>query len=351
MQSTLIGLTLFAVASVGASGPTVKPGEVQTFKDWTVGCDNGFSCQAVSLMDETAPMDGLEVVLSRSASQTAAVAINIDGDDLKAGKYRVVIDGRLALSGTASADGGVVKVNGVDALRLGRAMAKGRQLTLTDSLGKEIGTVSLAGASAALRYIDAQQNRVGTKAAIVAVGNKMRGGKSVNIPVITARKIAPNDVLPDTAAIVALSESSPCADDRFGSTQDTVYSLGSGPDGARALVLLNCGAGAYNYSSGIYTARRNETGKWTFEPAKFDYGATGFDNESSIPVLVNADWDAANQTLSSYSKGRGIGDCGSSESYVWDGAGFRLTAASFMGECRGSTDWIPTWRANVRLTD
>ena len=350
MQSILIGFTLFAASSLGAAPPPVTPGKVQTFKDWAVGCDNGFGCQAVSLMDETAPVEGVEVVLSRAASPTAAVAINIDGNDLKAGKYRVMIDGRLMLSGTASADDAVVKVGGVDALRLGRAMAKGRQLTLADSSGKEIGTVSLAGASAALRYIDAQQNRVGTKTAIVAVGKSARGGKSVNLPVITARKIAPNDVLPDTAAIVALSESSPCADARFGSTEDTVYSLGSGPEGARALVMLNCGAGAYNFSSGVYTGQRNEKGKWTFEPAKFDYGATGFDNESPIPVLVNAGWDAATQTLSSYSKGRGLGDCGSSESYVWDGASFRLTEATFMGECRGSTDWIPTWRADVRLT-
>lgn len=351
MQSTLIGLALFAAASVSAPGHTVTPGEVQTFKDWTVGCDNGSSCQAVSLMDETAPVDGLEVVLSRSASPAATIAINIDGNDMKAGKYRVVIDGRLAVSGMALADDAVVKVSGVEGLRLGRAMAKGRRLTLNDSSGKAIGTVSLAGAAAAFRWIDAQQNRVGARNAIVAVGNKARGGKSANIPVITARKIAPNNVLPDTGAIVALSESSPCAEDRFGSTEDTVYSLGSGPDGARALVLLNCGAGAYNFSFGIYTGQRNEKGKWTFEPAKFDYATTGFSNESSIPVLVNADWDAATQTLSSYSKGRGIGDCGSSESYVWDGAGFRLTAASFMGECRGSHDWIPTWRADVRLTN
>lgn len=351
MQSTLIGLTLFAALSAGATGPTVTPGKVQTFKDWTVGCDNGFSCQAVSLMDEAAPEDGLEVVLSRAAIATAPIAINIDGNNIKVAKYRVLIDGRLALSGMALAGDAVVKVSGVEALRLGRAMANGRRLTLTDLSGKAVGTASLAGVSAAFRWIDAQQNRVGTKAALVAVGNKARGGKSVNVPVITAQKIAPNDMLPDAAAIIALSESSPCADARFGSTEDTVYSLGSGPDGARALILLNCGAGAYNFSSGIYTGRRNKLGKWIFEPAKFDYGATGFDNDSPIPILVNASWDAATQTLSSYSKGRGLGDCGSSESYVWDGASFRLTAASFMGECRGARDWIPTWRANVRLTD
>ena len=95
--------------------------------------------------------------------------------------------------------------------------------------------------------------------------------------------------------------------------------------------MLNCGAGAYNFSSGIYVGQRNAAGKWTFEPAKFDYGATGFSADSKIPLLVNADWDAASQTISSYSKGRGLGDCGSSESRVWDGTMFRLTDATVMG--------------------
>lgn len=351
MQSTLIGLTIFAALSAGSPAQTVAPGKVQTFKDWTVGCDNGFSCQAVALMDETAPEDGLAVTLSRAASQTAPIAITVGGNAMKTGKYRIIIDGRSALSGAALAGDAGVQVDGTAALRLGRAMAKGNRLTLTDASGNAIGTASLAGASAALRWIDAQQNRIGTKPAIVTVGKKARGGKSINLPVITVRKIAPNNVLPDTAAIIALSESSPCADARLGSTEDTVYSLGAGPEGARALILLNCGAGAYNFSSGVYTGRRNTQGKWTFEPATFDYGATGFSNESAIPILVNADWDAATQTLSSYSKGRGLGDCGSSESYVWDGAGFRLTAAKFMGECRGARDWIPIWKAVVRLSD
>jgi Protein of unknown function (DUF1176) len=66
-------------------------------------------------------------------------------------------------------------------------------------------------------------------------------------------------------------------------------------------------------------------------------------------LLVNSDWDAATQTISSYAKGRGLGDCGSSESWVWDGTSFRLTRATVMGECRGSLDWIPVWRAEVRL--
>lgn len=351
MQLTLIGLTLFAASSMGVTGPVVTPGKVQTFKDWTIGCDNGLDCQAVALADEAGAETYVSVVVARPADPESALKIDVGAMDMKAGTYRVLIDGRTIATGVTKSDDEDVRLTSATAFRVARAMAKGARLSLADATGKILGSTSLSGASAAFRLMDAQQRRAGTKGALVAMGKKIRKFKPVPLPVITARKIAPDNILPDTSAIVALSENSICAGERFGSTEDTAYSLGKGPKGAQALVLLNCGAGAYNFSSGIYTARRDASGKWSFEPARFDYGATGFSNESPIPILVNANWDAATQTLSSYSKGRGLGDCGSSESYVWDGASFRLTEASFMGECRGAADWIPTWRAEVRLTD
>jgi hypothetical protein len=64
-------------------------------------------------------------------------------------------------------------------------------------------------------------------------------------------------------------------------------------------------------------------------------------------MLVNADWDKANGLLTSFSKGRGIGDCGVGSNFAWDGARFRLVEQEEMGECRGSTDYISTWRARV----
>jgi hypothetical protein len=49
-----------------------------------------------------------------------------------------------------------------------------------------------------------------------------------------------------------------------------------------------------------------------------------------------------------FAKGRGIGDCGVGDDYVWDGDRFRLAEQIAMGECRGSVDYITTWRARVR---
>jgi Protein of unknown function (DUF1176) len=47
-------------------------------------------------------------------------------------------------------------------------------------------------------------------------------------------------------------------------------------------------------------------------------------------------------------KGRGLGDCGSSQNFVWDGTMFRLVEARVMGECRGAADFLTVFRAAPR---
>lgn len=349
MHKKLAILAFGATGMIAAAVHAITLGNVETYKDWTVGCDNGLACQAVALAPENMPDDRLSVVVKRGAGIAAPLIIEIAGEQNISARYRLSIDGRIVASAPAPRDSDFVSISGGEAIRLARAMARGRTMVLASEDGAKLGTASLAGVSAALRHIDARQGRAGSRGAIVANGRKRSAAKTAALPVISAARITPTDMLPDTSALVALSESSPCASSRFGSTQDTAYSLGMGPEGPQALVLLNCGSGAYNFSSGVYVGQRDGSGKWSFTPASFDHAATGFDEESKIPVLVNADWDAATQTLSSYAKGRGLGDCGSSQIYVWDGGMFRLTGATVMGECRGSLDWIPVWRAEVRL--
>ena len=108
-----------------------------------------------------------------------------------------------------------------------------------------------------------------------------------------------------------------------------------------SLVLLACGSGAYNVSTVPLVAEGNR-----IAPARFDRMESGWENVQ--PVLINAGWDEATASLSSFAKARGLGDCGTAQTYVWDGAMFRLVEQSEMGECRGSTDYITTWRAAVR---
>jgi hypothetical protein len=351
MKAFACGTAAFIAASAayGATPIPVSIGKTILFKDWVAGCDNGLACQAVGLTQETSTDQQLAIVFKRAEGALAPLKVEISGAQSKSATYRILVDGKSASSGAIGRDSDFITVSGVAAIKLARVMSKGKTIAVIDGSGANLGSASLAGASAALRYIDAQQGRAGSLGAIIAVGKRKAKAKSAALPVITAKKMTPTNTLPDASALVALSESSPCAADRFGSTEDTAYSLGNGANGPQALVMLNCGAGAYNQASGIYAGQRDSAGKWSFAPARFDYVATDVGETPKVPVLINSDWDAGTQSIRSYNKARGVGDCGSSESWVWDGGVFRLTGAAVMNECRGSLEWIPVWRAEVRL--
>ena len=169
-------------------------------------------------------------------------------------------------------------------------------------------------------------------------------------PIIAAKRIGAEAAIPDAAAIIAHVESTGCATERQDLSEDTAHSLGQSDGVTSALVLVNCGAGAYNVTSVAYIAKRAGEGRWTFALARYDQAPVPADDIGG-PYLINAGWSSEKQQLSSYSKARGIGDCGSNDSYVWDGAMFRLVEAYGMEECRGSLDWMQLWRAEVRLVD
>jgi hypothetical protein len=74
-------------------------------------------------------------------------------------------------------------------------------------------------------------------------------------------------------------------------------------------------------------------------------GAT--DSADSPPLIVNPRWDRASAQLSSVARGRPRGDCGTSETYRWDGTLFRLVEARAMPVCRGAWVWPVLWRMPV----
>jgi hypothetical protein len=344
-------LLLLAAASFGASAEAkIQLGQQKFFKDWAVACDNILSCQATALQPEDQAEDRLSLFVERD-SATGDVAISLSGFQTKSENYRIMIDGRLAHSGAIITSTETITVSGADAIKLARAIAKGNLLLLQDGDGAEIGKASLKGSTAALRHIDIVQNRAGTKTALAKSGRKVLRPKSLPMPVIEAKRIVPNNVTPDATALVSLIESSTCSKEREGVTEDVAHSLGPVDGKARALVMISCGNGAYNFSQAIYVGVEEAAGKWTFKPAEFDYGDDFRTADNSLQLLVNADWDSATQKLSSFSKGRGLGDCGNGETYVWDGSMFRLVKASGMAECRGSIQWLTLWQAEVKLVN
>jgi hypothetical protein len=321
-------LALLAAAPVSQADPE------KLYGDWVVACDNLQRCEMTSLFpsDESGPADDTAyeatMSVSRDAGPAGALTVEVWPASTLKGKASLKIDDAVIATGIMSDES--LTFRGADAIRIATAMSNGKQLALIDGGGKTVARISLAGSSASLRHIDASQGRVGTVTALVAKGAKPAS-------TVPAAKAPPQiiGVRPSgTPAIV--SKAMRAAMDKQGECQDAYDSADSMPEvetfalgGGKTLALLPCGAGAYNYSSVAFIIAGGKA-----EPAAFEGG----DGD-----LVNAGF--GNGLLSSHNKGRGIGDCGAAETYVWDGKRFRLVEASVMSECRGSTNWLTIFRA------
>lgn len=338
-----LALTLLLSPSLMAATEPPRPGKLEVYKDWIVGCDNGGACTAVSLIPESSGFSEAfaSVSVFRDPGPAAQPSVRLRFFDGVAGLVRISVDGRLIATANASGEGAVVRGPRGSALAL--AIALGNRMEI-HSDGELIGSPSLAGSSAALRYMDARQGRAGTITALVAAGPLPSGSvkAATALPRLVHAPVPRHETTPSlTKAERIEAEKLTGCDPQFDMDRaPDLFPLGNG----RTLVMLPCGSGAYNFASAALIAT-GSAGKRQFAPARFDFQPAW--GEGDFPTLVNHGWDATRSTLSSYAKGRGLGDCGSAESYVWDGSGFRLVQASSMSECRGALEWITTWRATV----
>lgn len=328
----MIDLILLAAAA--------KPmiGELQTFTDWVVGCDNGRACQAVALMPED-DFEGTTMVVQRGpgANDAPRISINIQSGAVP---RSITVDGKRVAARIAMAESAQIlsadSVTAIEAMRGGKAMA------VLDASGAVIGRPSLSGMSAALLYMDEQQRRLGTVTALVRKGPKPASAVPAppTLPLIVsprAPKLAPRRLT--AADIDRVIKPLECEASETGA--EVAYARLDART-SLALVPAPCGNGAYNYYA--YAMLVDNGGK--VREASFEVsGGMGEDNDNS---LVNADWDEGKRELTTFAKGRGLGDCGSVQAYAWDGRTFRLKRMEVMNECRGSVDYIPVFRAGVR---
>lgn len=347
MRMMAIAMAMTALGqNGGAAGPQPpRPGPVKTFGAWAVACDNVHACEMTSLWpDENQPEEGsaydqITVSVARAAGPAGGwtVEIQLPADS---GTSALQVSTEKMVAARAAPRQDILRLGGADATRIVTAMASGADLRVGDEFAS-LGIVSLKGSSAALRFIDAEQGRAGTVTAAVAKGTK----PATSVPVAPALPVVASARPGGTAAALppamrkALDKASECGAVYEGGTGDLPKPETVALGGGKTLVLLPCGSGAYNFSTKPYIMAAGA------KPvvAEFDF-RPGMEPEGP-PELVNASFDAKTGRLESFAKGRGLGDCGAAEVYVWDGAMFRLVEARAMPDCRGSVNWLTTWRA------
>lgn len=245
-------LSAAALAALLASSPSLaqapKPGALETYKDWTIGCDNRNRCEAVALMPEGAdwPEVPLMIGVAREAGPDAATEVWISRESKGVADVSFLVDGRTVA--TARARDGEAKVRGPQASALAIAMARGTTMDVR-AVNRSWGTPSLAGSGAALRYMDARQGRAGTMTALVATGPMgVMAVKPAPTPPVIRRAPVPGGTAPaplwreELAKLVTFTG---CAHEMRSDQTPELHRLSK----TETLILVPCGSGAYNFTS------------------------------------------------------------------------------------------------------
>lgn len=326
----MIGAILLLAAAAAADN-----GEFPTFRDWTAGCDNGRSCMAVGQYNP-ANFELASVVVERGplASDVPKIWFRSDGGpviDLQADGKRLGVK----LIDDAENDAFIVDRSSVPSVV--EALKSARSLIPVRGDGEPSFPLSVSGASAAMRWIDEQQRRVGTVTALVARGPAPASSVPAPPPLPVVKQAVPSGVLgkPLTKEEVAAiqEEHAECTDEEL---DDKVQYGRIDERTTLAIVTAVCGSGAYNYYGIPLLLRDDGTRK-----------VADLDRDEEGDLTMNLSWDEKTRVLSSYFKGRGLGDCGDAKDWVWDGTRFRVVLEKAMGECQGAIAWIPYYRAKV----
>jgi hypothetical protein len=309
---------------------------LKTYKDWIAGCDNGLLCQASAMMPES------------DASVTLTVRREPEGDaapevwlrSLDADPVDVTADGkRLGIRLKKNSDDALV-VAPTDAIRLLDAVRSAKRVEAIGADGKSVGDILVDGASAALLYMDDQQRRIGTKGALVRRGDRPNSAVPPPPPLPVAYTVRGSSKPPlklSPTFVAKVRKDNDCTEE---TDPNLVDQQRLDATHTFAMITLICQSGAYNYISENYVLR---DGGGAPQRARFEKSSPADDTDLSY----NLSWDPKTRRLESGMKGRGIGDCGGRQEYVWDGAMFRLVKLEEMDDCRGVIDFISTWRARV----
>lgn len=338
---------LFMLAMLSLSAQAAQSARTLEHKDWEVACDNTLTCRIAGYGKEEDPSGS--ILLTRDAGPgiepTGEVTLGDTEDDSEpAEKLTLWIDGKPAGDLLAADDNWQMSASQTSAVikavkGSGKVEFKG---------GSRPFMLSNEGAYAVLLKADDVQGRIGTSGALTKKGNKPESSvaKAVPAPVIQAAKTLSGEPRlltdPEIAALktrllstVNRNDDDTC--DSLFTSAENIDPETDGPtltplDDSHALLSALCWRAAYNEGYGYWVIDNQLKGQ---------------------PVLVTvsgSDYDKGE--ITSVQKGRGIGDCMSQESWVWDGQAFRKSYDGGTGMCRyihaGGTWDLPTFVTDVK---
>lgn len=350
----LLPLTLTTLLSAGAAAAADTGAAVEGLSfqhgDWEVACDNTRTCRAAGYQsDDDEDALPVSVLLTRAGGAGTPVTGQVqlsegwDEDLFKGFPARfpltLRIDGRDLGSVTLAKDALTADLGAGQVAALLKSLLRDSRIEFRAR--DKVWPLSGAGASAVLLKMDEAQGRVGTVGALYRRGkqDETQVPPALPKPVIVSPPLAPAQpgdaafAEKHGAAVRAALRGAAGAEDCEGVTEtDEDHALEvTRLTKTQLLVSTRCWLAAYN--AGV--------GYWIIA-----------DRPPYRPVLVTTDaTDSDGGAIHSGQKGRGIGDCWSTEGWTWDGRGFVHSESGGSGQCKGFAGgaWdLPTRVSEVR---
>jgi len=348
-QSFGLAVVVALTGLTWAAAPHAAEGVHFVHKDWELACDNTGTCRAAGFQEDSAELP-VSILVTRPPGPRTRPTV-----ELMLGSYQdhpavtalppnpvltMWVNGRSLGAVRLGESNLIGTLSPVQTAALLQALPRA-QAEVSWRRGEATWAVSDQGARAVLLKMDEAQGRLNTPGALVARGTRdERQVPGARPPALLQAAAVPPTTEADRtwparqgpallAALRATVADSDC--DRLLEDAPTAWEVRRLSE-QQLLVSAPCWLAAYNFGAGAWVV--NERPPYA-------------------PVLVtdSASYVSDNEVTASH-KGRGLGDCNSSESWVWDGQRFRRSAASTTGQCKfigaGGAWELPTWVTRPR---
>ena len=338
-------LIFFAVAA--HSEPLQK-----TFSDWQITCNNQNSCVARNFPGDR----GLVMTISRQAGTDDRPLLRIDYGNRFSGelsgaalKENLLLDGQRLKLDLKHWEVQPHHLTTSHAISVNEFLLQVMDANTIQLLYRPRSSISLHGLKAALLLMDEAQGRVNSTSAWIKRGSRT----DVPAPATQPELSAPLNVPPaltqeETTGLIDFGTWRVNTDRCSLDPQRREVSVAPLSD-KKALLLVSCEMGAYNVIDLAFEVTRTQP-----------YVARGL--TLTLPFLpphhsdkklelINAQYDASRSELLTYSKGRGLGDCGTATRWQYNGREFVLAEYAEEGTCdawHSSDDWPTLWTSATR---
>ena len=339
MKKVLL-LTLLPVAAMATS----IQGIGENYQDWDLVCDNTGTCRMAGYQDESS--DPVSILFTRAAGENAAVEGKFtilpfgEADrDVQVGQdIEIWLNGKSLGTVKHISDDAPDKLTEEQTKALLSGLKKESEIRLT--YGKTTLKVSDKGAAAAMLKMDEFQQRLNTPSALIRQGQEKHAVLATQAaPKVEAVSVNNRKTIElkrgekqFNHVLALLRKANSCDDEDITSQDITLYPLTQNKVLAEAL----CVRGAYQ-GTNYYAVLDNKLSKVEQVLAE-QYNRAEYDEKQGY-AFVRGTY-----------KGRGVGDCWSSQDAVWNGKIFIRTSEWTTGSCKGFPGgaWqLPTFVSDI----